>query len=272
MSESISNLTDFATYGLNHLLRWVDAHRVSFGFERSVRFHSGGFETRRALYSLSRQDLGPQALEQVLQQTQAMSAPDRLQQSLSRFFPAAAYVHFGFEFAGDVRIGKCYLELPVPSADTPLISGRLQFLGFKWSMNSAAVAVVTRYRTHSASTWQDVEQQILKNTGSFCRPMLAGLLADLRRCDLPQQHAFHLLEIEEEGSDRHSYDLNLYNLERTVHDLTPHLPHIAAAFELPYDELQTWAKRFDSAPIGHLATGLGRDGQPFLTLYHGDTT
>jgi hypothetical protein len=272
MSESISNLTGFATYGLNQLLRWATTQQISFGFERSIRLHAGCFESRRALYSFAKQDLGPQALEFVLQQTQAMNAPETLQLSLSRFFSAAAFVHFGFECSGDVLIGKCYLELPAPSVDAPLASGRLQFLGFKWSMNSNAVAVVTRYRTHAAFTWPDVEQQILKNTGSKCRTILGSLLADLRRIDLPEQQVFHLLEIEEEGSDRHSYDLNVYDLQRSVCDLDQHLPQIATAFELPDAELQAWQRRFASAPIGHIATGQGRNGQPFVTLYHGDNT
>ncbi len=266
----MSDLSCFATYGLNELLRNAASRGVSFGFERSVRLHSSCFETRRCLYSFAKNDFGPEAINVVLHVCRTMNAPAGLLQSVNRFFSAAAYVHFGFECSGDLRIGKCYLELPEQNSGWTASSGRLQFLGFKWSMNEESVVVVTRYRMIAKRSWDDVEELLLKNTGTDLRIVMESLLSRIRPIDSTSSPECSLLEIEEEGSHRRSYDLNIYNFEIKVREIAPLLPQLADSLQLNIKLLQTWMDKFEAAPLGHIAIGQGRDLQSFLTLYHGD--
>lgn len=267
MPQSISELESFATWGLNDLQQWAAGRAISYGFERSVRLQQNTFEIRRGLFSFSVKEIGGSAAAEVVAICRAMRVPERLVPSLSRFFPAAAFVHFGFEHAGPAMIGKCYLELPAPAPDTALVSGRLQFLGFKWSTNDASVAVVTRYRSLSISSWNTATELMLANTGTSLRPAMLKLMSRHRTVESCNYDGLSLLEIEEEGSDRRSYDLNVYNLGLSVSTFAEALHDAAKTLNLKLETVNHWLDANATAPVGHIATGLGRDQQSFVTVY-----
>ncbi|MCA9063116.1 MAG: hypothetical protein KDA96_08655, partial [Planctomycetaceae bacterium] len=132
----MADLSCFAGYGLPQLLDWMRQHAVVGGFEHSVRLVTNRFDTGRCLISIGLADLSSGPVPLIVEQCQRMSVPATVLDSLLRFLPGAAFVHFGFEQSRDQLIGKCYLELPPPEANS-LRPGRLQFLGFKWSMNGS---------------------------------------------------------------------------------------------------------------------------------------
>lgn len=268
MPQSISELDSFATWGLNDLRRWAASRALSHGCERSVRLHLDTFETRRALFSFSVAEIGTNASTEVVAICRAMQIPERLVPNIARFFPAAAFVHFGFEYAGSAMIGKCYLELPAPAPDAAPVQGRLQFLGFKWSMNDASVAVVTRYRALSISHWDAATALMLANTGISLPPAMSKLMNGLRPHESSKDDALQFLEIEEEGSNRRSYDLNIYDNCVSVSMLADALRAAAIILNVDSDAIEQWLESNATAPVGHIATGLGRDQQSFLTVYY----
>ena len=268
MPQSISELDSFATWGLHDLRQWAASRALSYGCERSVRLHLETFETRRALFSFSVAEIGANANTEVVAICRAMGIPNRLVLNISRFFSAAAFVHFGFEYAGSAMIGKCYLELPAPVPDAAPVNGRLQFLGFKWSMNDASVAVVTRYRALSISHWDAAPALMLANTGSLLQPAMSKLMNSLRPQESSKDDALSLLEIEEEGSSRRSYDLNIYDNSVSVSMLADALRDVALILNVNSAAIEQWLESNATAPVGHIATGLGRDQQSFLTVYY----
>jgi hypothetical protein len=270
MLQSITELQSLAAWGLADLLHWAASRQLKYGLERSVRFCQNVFEPRRVLVSFSVSEIGPDALVEVLQICQRMRAPEPHLQSIRRFFSGAAYVHFGFEYSGNIVVGKCYLELPsVTGTATIAASGRLQFLGFKWAINESSMAVVTRYRIMYVPGWDELAAVLLANTGSVLQPVMQGLMTTV--CE--RQHSGNrvpgFLEIEEEGSDRRSFDLNVYDLGLTVSQIGEPMMIAAEMLNLDSNTIENWLTTNAEAPVGHVATGLGRDQQSFLTIYYG---
>lgn len=73
-----------------------------------------------------------------------------------------------------------------------------------------------------------------------------------------------VLEVTEDNSPRLSYDVNLSDAGLTVAALPMRLK-LLADFNLPAEALD----RIADAPLGHFASGVGRDGTPFATIYYG---
>jgi hypothetical protein len=73
-----------------------------------------------------------------------------------------------------------------------------------------------------------------------------------------------VLEVTEDNSRRVSYDVHLADTELTVAQM-PKLDKLLSDFNLPVDTLTAIADQ----PIGHFASGVGRDGKDFATIYYG---
>ena len=270
MLQSITELESLATWGLADLLHWAASRQLKYGLERSIRFSQNIFEPRRVLVSFSIGEIGQNALVEVLQICRNMRAQEPHLQSIRRFFSGAAYVHFGFEYSADIVIGKCYLELPPATGiATAAAFGRLQFLGFKWAMNASPMAVVTRYRIMLVPGWDDAAEIMQANTGSVLQPVMQGLMTAACERQQSENRVPGFLEIEEEGSDRRSYDLNVYDLELTIGQLAEPIMMAAGILNLDSDILENWLVTNSGASVGHVATGLGRDQLSFFTIYYG---
>ena len=257
----------FADFGMKALLLWMADCKPPVLFERSLRLQPETVECRRCLFSFPTAALGDSSTSEVLQICHAMSSPEHLRQSIQRFFRGANHVHFGFEISGSTAIGKCYMELgPVGSADPN--SPRLKFLGFKWSMNDDSVAVVSRYRTLPIQTWDQLTQTMQQNIqGDFQRP-LSALLNRFQPTGDASLGDLGLLEVEEEGSDRKSYDLNVYARERSVPAVADSIRTVAASLTCDEASLESWILSHSEATVGHVAIGRSRTGHPFVTIYH----
>jgi len=253
---------------MNELLGWIAHRNPPLLFERSLRLQPETVEARRCLLSFPTRALGDAAEAEVLQICRAMSSPDSHLRAIQRYFRGAAHVHFGFEYSGRTVIGKCYLEL-ANSGSADLSTSRLKFLGYKWSMNDASVAVVSRYRTVPISTWEKLVPTIQQQIQDDYRSSLSELLNSFQPsvgsnllADLP------VLEVQEEGSDRRSYDLNVYALERTVTEVAASIRTVAALLGGDFVNLLSWITANGDATVGHIAIGQSRTGHPFVTIYH----
>ena len=80
--------------------------------------------------------------------------------------------------------------------------------------------------------------------------------------------ALSFLEIEEEGSNRRSYDLNVYDNRISVSIFADALRDAAIILNVNSAAIEQWLESNATAPVGHIATGLGRDQQSFLTAYY----
>lgn len=262
-------LDNFAEFGLSHVREWATARKLSCGLEQSVRMSPGILETRRCLLSFSLAEVGHEAATDLLHICRAMNAPELFLQSIARFLNAAAFVHFGFEYSGATRIGKCYLELPPPDSTQPRLAGRLQFLGFKWSLLDSSIAVVSRYKSSNVRDWSEINSLLLAATNHKLRPILESLLQQLQPPSQKAMEIYPLLEISEEGSDRSSWDLNVYDGQWSLARIQSTLLAAAELLQIPHHDFFPWILPIAFSDLGHIATGTGRNGDPFLTVYYG---
>jgi tryptophan halogenase len=262
-------LDTFADFGLTHMRAWAASRKLTCGIEQSVRLSPKILETRRCLISFSMAEAGHEAATYVQQICRAMNAPDTFLQSIARFINAAAFVHFGFEYSGTTRIGKCYLELPPPVPSQPRQSGRLQFLGFKWSLQNSSIAVVSRYKSSLVQDWSEIKSVLLAATDHKLRPILDSLLQQLQPSSQKAAEIYPLLEITEEGSERRSWDLNVYDGQWSLGQIQSSLLAAVEALQIPQQDFFPWILPITTSALGHIATGIGRNGEPFLTVYYG---
>jgi tryptophan halogenase len=270
----MDSLEHFAEFGLTEIRTWAASRKLSCGLERSVRFSPGTLETRRCLlsFSLLAPETSPPAGSipaDVLQICRVMNAPEVLLQSIARFINVAAFVHFGFEYSGTTRIGKCYLELSPPDSSQPRQAGRLQFLGFKWSLQNSSIAVVSRYKSSIVQDWCEIRSLLLAATDHKMRPILDSLLQQLQPSSQKAMEIYPLLEISEEGSDRRSWDLNVYDGQWSLGQIQSSLLAAVEMLQIPQQEFFPWILPITTSALGHIATGIGRNGEPFLTVYYG---
>ncbi len=262
-------LEAFAEFGLSELQTWAAARKMSYGLEQSVRLSPGILETRRCLLSFSYAEAGHETPKDILHICRVMNAPEMFLQSIARFINAAAFVHFGFEYSGTTRIGKCYLEIPPPDATQPLQSGRLQFLGFKWSLQNSTIAVVSRYKSSIVQDWSEIKSLLTGATDHRMRVPVDSLLQQLQPPSQKAREIYPLLEISEEGSDRRSWDLNVYDGLWSLGQIQSTLLAAVETLQIRHDDFFSWILPIASSALGHIATGIGRNGEPFLTVYYG---
>lgn len=261
----------FADNGLNALRNLVIENQLPLMFERSLRIQSGCVEDRRALFTLPVDAMGSAGLTEVLQICGVMSSPTTFQNSIQRFFHRAEFVHFGFECSGLVLIGKCYLELSQHSLPEASSVGRLNFVGFKWSMTDDSLAVVSRYRSLAELPWADIQKVMLTDVPADFRDAVAGVLSDFQHStDQPVSTVdeLRLLKVTEEGSNRVSYDLNVYSMARPVAVIADSLRVCCHRLGGDSSSLNKWIHANSLATVGHVSVGLNRRNAPFLTIYH----
>ncbi len=260
----------FEHLGWSEVRSWLQQNEMAFLFERSARFDADGLEPRRALVSIPTVSLTKNAATECLQICRAMRMPEHFYEVVSRMMSAAVFVHFGFEAAQDLRIGKFYLQKAVSENSNQ----GLEFLGFKWPIQCAAKCVVTRYHRRTVERIESLIPLLLQplpaSHAGILEPLYERVLNSFAAA-MPDEDPLsrvRLLEVTEEGSNRRSWDLNVYDLEQNVSCLADLLPDCLRALGFPSQGLQSWLKYSKDTTLGHLAAGMSRSQQPFLTIYH----
>jgi len=158
---------------------------------------------------------------------------------LAPYLDVANAVHVGMEPGSRTKL---YLEFPPPNAPDP----DLAFLAVKHDNR------VNRYRrishlSHAAKV--GILDDILPDSPAR-RTAMDCLL-----------YGGHVLQVTEDGSPRHSVDVHLADANLPVGEL----PGLADLLEGQDDDLQD----IMHLNLGHFACGIGRNGDPFATIYFG---
>jgi hypothetical protein len=80
---------------------------------------------------------------------------------------------------------------------------------------------------------------------------------------------FLLMEVDEPGNPRRSCDLNVYDAELRMRDISDLLETALTDFAVPKPQARLVFDRAADRALGHLSAGVGRDGQEFVTIYFG---
>jgi hypothetical protein len=239
------------------LLELVSGLGVRFGRERSFRLSPGLLLKDRYLLSMSRTSLGAGAARAITDICRHLGMPEEVAGEVRDLVERADFVHLGCEGTGQSQVHKVYLERLPDRKNGPIVLHR----AYKWVAGQAAV-VRTRYTWHPDLS----EDQILKRMEGVSGEIAGEILGlAVGRMSGPVRY----MEVEEEGSPRRSFDLNLYDAGLAVEDLLPQLGCACAAFSILPSGLFGFVESIGKHRLGHVAGGLHRRGEPFLTIYHG---
>jgi hypothetical protein len=77
------------------------------------------------------------------------------------------------------------------------------------------------------------------------------------------------MEVEEEGSPRRSFDVNVYSAGLPVDAMKGAMRGMGRAYGIAPERVEDLLARVGGEVLGHLSGGTARNGRDFATLYYG---
>ncbi len=236
--------------------------------ERSIKLSSGSLIGERVLVSLPKAALGPAGLARLLALGEDLGLPSQLASVVATDYPVADIVHIGFE---GPHICKLYLEFAQACRSMGTSRSVLVFRAVKWNVAQPASANVATYRSCQHLTGDAIARHIVSilEVGAEQAParFILGLLE--RALKKVSAGALPFLEVEDEGTPRRSFDLNLYDADFRIADAASDFAALTQYFGLAVADAIKLFLLPSEASLGHVAAGVARDGRDFLTIYYG---
>lgn len=254
----------------NDIIALVARLGAPYGLERSVKIAPGHLFDDRCLISLHRSALGERPAERLLQLCRELAIPTGFAAQLPAALDGADIVHFGHEGGARATVRKVYFEYAA-RARRAMQAGEpvLVHLAYKWTPQQPNEAAVTRYTWAPCRTGQEIEAKLRALLPEAPRA-LGSALRLVSRLALPTEPGpVMMMEVEETGNPRRSCDLNVYDAELRVAAISDLIAAAAADFAIPAARMREVFDRAADVALGHLSSGIGRDGQEFVTIYYG---
>lgn len=252
------------------LMTWIERRGVSYGREDSFKLSRGRILADRVLVGIDMKDVTVSWLFEV---ATGLGMPASCRSQLEPHLSKANAVLFGIEDRTDGSVRKVYLEFWDQVRDDVRRSGpeapRLLHLGVKWDTRRPGRSELAHYMCHPQLGLREVCRRMGSVYGPAVAPAaLEEALAIVRLGAMRRPHSSMLyLEVSEEGNPRSSFDVNLYKSGLTVSDVATPLEHAARNFGVPEESLLAETRRLGPCPLGHLAGGIDRHGNEFLSVY-----
>lgn len=260
------------------LQEMVAALGVGHGIERSIKVVPGAVWDDRFLLSLYRDYLGSNPLTRLQLLCQAMNMPQGVHDMLLSEIVQARFIHLGYERAGGEVTYKFYLEFPEGFTEPQTLhkgsapdTERLVHKAYKWSAGSPEHFTVARYYGGSGLSHTSLEGKIRNAYAGRPDSQAAEFplqLLGLAETRIDSRDLF-LLEVEEEGNPRCSFDLNLYPAELKLGDVYSQVATGWRYFSISEDETARVLQPLAGEVFGHLSGGIDRRGGEFCTIYFG---
>jgi hypothetical protein len=244
---------------------------VSFGLERSFRMSPGKILHHRFLLSLSKGSLGPTPLRMFVSLARQIATPEALLHEMARIFDLADFVHLGFEQNVGTSLYKIYLESHVPAARGDLNAPIVLHRAYKWDPAEPSRHAFTEYTWHPGLSIDGIRERVkaLYRAADADESRDLALAVIERAGEQTTQGEVRYLEVTEDRNPRRSFDVNLYDARLTLADIRAWLARVGAHFALPGDPFGLLLESCASKAVGHLAGGVHRGGEDFLTVYYG---
>jgi hypothetical protein len=262
----LDNAPDDPRAGL--LCNLVGELGTPFGYERSFRISRDTLLCRRFLLSIARANLGSLPLRKFAQLCRRMEMPEERLLAAARDFDLVQYVHLGYEAGETSCLYKVYLEHGIPAGEPASSTPILLHRATKWDPAAPARHALTHYSWYPSLTvpaMLDRMSRITRHGESF--DIARGIL--LRAAERISRGGVRYLEVTEEQNPRRSFDLNLYDAGLTLEELAPFLERIRLHYSIPEEDYRSLLAPNGSRMVGHLAGGIHRGGEDFLTVYYG---
>ena len=251
----------------DHLRQLVEKLGVAYGFERSIKLRHGSLQTDRFLMTVAKNTLGADAPARVFELCRELRISAQFLEAVEEHLGGADIVHFGFEADTPERcFYKCYLEFQ-KRGDAP----QLLHLAFKWNARDNTDQVIARYmlypRLEHASILRRIAPMYAREPRREAWDVTCRLLSAAGR-RAPAEELMYL-EVEEDGTGRRSFDLNLYRAGLTIADLDESVDPLSRHFGVDAPAFRALLAPDRARPLGHIAGGVDRHERDFLTIYFG---
>lgn len=246
---------------------------MPYGQERSFKLRPGELLDDRLLLGWQVRDFPVTQFIDWLLHTQGL--PQLAADALRERADAANTVGLSVE-AGEGRVlFKAYLEFWEPirarmQAGTLGPDPVLLHYGIKWQTGTSNYAQA-EYHLHPQWTAYAIVQRIqaLHPPGRTSLALgTANALVQRGSMRAPRAPMLYL-EAQEAGSARHSCDINLYQTGLRLEDATGLLRQLGHSLDVPAAALDTLLQQHAALPLGHVAAGIDRQRQDFLSIYLG---
>ncbi len=255
------------------LKRFAEALGVPLMGEVSAKLVPGALLTDRFLLSAPIAALAPGSLGNVVEMAETLGLDPEAAAVLSLDLETADVLHFGYEGSpsgGAVLKLYCEFAAIVGDWDRARREGRrlLVHRAVKWDPESSEGAVISLYEADPTLSVTDTVDRIFDLLGDHPAAELVVSVFHRAAGRLPAQDRL-FLEVTEQGTDRRSFDLKVYDAGFAVGSFREAMRDVAAAFGFDRVDRDRLAQLPSAEILGHLSGGRGRDGRPFLTLYYG---
>jgi hypothetical protein len=255
------------------LLREVEALGCPYYHERSFRITSGTLAANRFLLTLNAKSYAGNLREAVLGIARRLEMPQAFLGQAEAAVAGAKAVHFGFEGDGQV-VYKLYFERAEARAEAEAAAAGTAVplhLAFKWSPGAPATRAVSRYNWYPNLTVAQIAERMTAihggDTGSASLAIALAVLDSAAGAMNPEDLQY--LEVREDGNERASYDLNVYDAGLQLKDVQEQLAGMRDRFAVPPSQFQALYDQVKGRVFGHLAGGTHRDGRDFFNVYYG---
>ncbi len=254
----------------------VTSLNVETALEHSFKMSEGCFFENRFLLAVRRDRVDAAIDKRVGEVCALLAMPSDFVQTFSHHLPDANHIYFGFEENERTSLYKVYLEFrdraeEIMKADANPSGPHLLHVGFKWDSGDSGRKAETRYEWFPALPVREImarlPSMLVRRPGQDPLGVAEAIIGLASERLKPEDIQY--VEVSEEGNARKSFDINLYKAGVLVREVQPFLTRMAEYYDLDPNEFHIFCEQIGSKKFGHLAGGIDREGQDFMTVYYG---
>ena len=256
------------------LLNLIDGLGGLYRVERSFKFTRNRFLCNRFIVTVPLKESNVCHNEAVSLICSALSIPETCYSIFVQQISTATKIHFGFEDSGEQCVIKAYLEfsydhsLQMEAGESP--EPWLLLLAFKWNPGEPSRYVISRYSGLPSYTPRQIHEKITTlfphTQGGIIMPLVTAILKMYDE-SVPLQPMWYL-DVSEEGTPRHSFDIKTYRARLQIRHVLPFLQELCRHYSIPPQPFEAYFTTIKNHKFGHLSCGIGRDGDEFVAFYH----
>ena len=250
----------------------IKSFKVPIWFERSCKITEGKLYINRYIYYFSKDSLGQNASEKIIDISIRMGMPDTLLDSFQKILPDLSFIHFGFEERENTCGYKIYGEYvmerkAIQNIKEPFIGA----LGFKWDAFHPSKQVITKYECVPKQSLENIHERIADIFNKQVHQLLIEASMDIMKYALEKIALKNIiyLEASDGNGPRRSFDINVYDARLSIKDIIQPIRKIFHYFSIPDVIYEKVYNPKNTYSFGHISGGIDVDGKAFVSIYGG---
>jgi len=252
-----------------------DLH-LRVAFERSFKVSEKHLDGNRFLLGVNKNTVSRSRHKNIVDVCAKLGMPKNFQETFRENLKEANVFGFGMDENQETCVVKAYLEFGsrYEAAMKKALHERdpyVSHLGFKWDAADNARCALTKYTCFPALNLQGMLERLSNGFYGSSESSAYGIVE--RVMDFVSIKAgedkFLYLEVNEENNPRSSFDLNVYSANIRMKEVHPLLAEMCRHYSILDEKFQALYEPVKDMIFGHLAGGMDREGNDFLTVYFG---